>query len=256
MKKQRWTALGFCLAVAVPANALDNNFPIAKFYPEPIAILYPGMSVAAGVNAASLAFMPSATAMQVGLSPGQQGDEARFFTSVAHTGNKFGAGLGWEGLNYASGMSHNGFIGVGRSFGKFGIGLALREYDMNNGFTPSLDFSLVTQIKSVDVGFVFYNMEGVVRMAGAVGTRSGSKYNLEASVLLPPFSNLAAGYVVTFSAQIAVQPLGIHFRTSYDTFTTAFSHTLGLAFKVRKSVTLAMQFSTPRRVGGAVTVTF
>jgi hypothetical protein len=241
---------------ALPLFAIDNNFPIAKFYPEPVGILYPGMNVAGGVNPAALPMSPAGSAVQLGYSPAPTGNPSQFFWSVAHSSNKFGFSIGYQGNSMSGTTSHNGFIGMGGMVGKIAMGLSLRGYNLNAGVNPSVDYGLITQLKNLDLAVVFYDLQGIVRMGAAVGTRTGGKLNLEGNILLPPFSNMSLGYLFTVSAQLTLMPVVVYFRTSYNTYTLDFSHSLGLGAWVAKMCNVSLQYSTPSRVGGAVTIVF
>ncbi len=251
----RLAALACCIN-AHQLLALDNNFPISKFYPEPVGILYPGLSVAGGVNPAALPMAPAGSAVQLGYSPAPTANPSQLFWSVAHSSNKFGFSLGYQGNSLGGNTTHNGFIGMGGMVGKIAMGLSLRGYNLNAGVNPSLDYGLVTQLKNLDIAVVFYDINNVVRMGAAVGTRTGSKLNVEGNILLPPFSNMSLGYLFTVSAQLTLMPVVIYFRTSYNTYTLDFSHSLGIGAWVAKMCNLSLQYSTPSRVGGAVTITF
>jgi hypothetical protein len=238
------------------AENIQNAWPVAKFYPETVGLLYPGFSVAAGVNPAAIPSAGSGTAIQIGFSPAPPGQEHRAFGSATHRTSNFGYGIGYQADLVGGTLVHNGFVGIGANFGKFNVGLGLRDYNLSSGISPSVDAGVTIELKVVDVGLVFYNLENTPRLGAAIGTRSGQSFNVEANVLLPPFNNLGAGYLATVSAQLAVQVVNAYFRTSYDTGLRTLSHTLGLGVWVYKKAHLAVQYSTPNRLGTAVTVSF
>ncbi len=249
--------LGLCLFVhsTCRAQAIDNAFPVMRFHPETVGLVYPGFNVAAGVNPAALPSAGRGSAIQLGFSPGGS-DGDRLFASVAHAKDNLGIGAGYQGRMGGGAMQNDAFLGVAGTFGNFSAGLALREYDLSGGINPSVDAGILVELKVVDVGLVFYDLNGASRLGIGVGSRGGGRFNIEGNVLLPHFNNLGGGYLFTLSAQMAVGIVGVHFRTSYDTAWNDFSHTVGLGAWVSPQVQLALQYSTPRRVSGAVTYSF
>lgn len=253
MKRLYLATAALFIASTGRAESVENAFPIMRFHPETVNLVYPGFNVAAGVNPAALPSAGRGTAIQAGFSPGGS-DESRAFASVAHAADSLGVNAGYQG-RINGGMAHDAFLGVGGTFGNFSLGLALREFDISGGFNPSLDAGMVVELKVVDFGLVFYDLNGSPRLGIGVGSRSGGSFTIEGNVLLPHFNNLGGGYLITAAAQIAVQIVRVHFRTSYDTGWNDFSHTVGLGAWVTPQVLIGMQYSTPRRVSAAVTFT-
>jgi hypothetical protein len=252
-KNLAWILGGVCGFFSVAS--LASPFPLAQFYPTPVGILYPGFSVAGGVNPAALPTAGEGSALQLGFS-GADGEENQAFGGLTHSNTRVGMGVGYQANLVNSGVVHNAFAGLGAKFQVLSLGIALRDYDLSAGISPSVDAGLIVKLKGVEVGFVFYQLETQARMAIGIGTRQEGSYALEANVLLPPFSYLDSNYLLTVSAQLEVKKVTAYFRTSYYTASQYLSHTLGLGVRVSKSVHLGLQYSTPRRIGGAITVHF
>lgn len=244
----------FAFCSLAGAESVHSTFPVARFYPDPVGLLYPGFNVAAGVNPAALPAAGKGTALQAGFSPAPAGAESQIFGAVAHSNTRFGIGAGYQGDMHASGTVHNAFVGMGASFQNLSVGFALRDYGLSSGITPSVDAGLNITLKMVDVGFVFYGLDSHPRMGIGIGSRQSRRFALEGNVLLPPFSAFTGGYLLTVSAQLAVEKVTAYFRTSYDTAAQALSHTLGLGWWASENLHLAIQYSTPSRIGTAVTV--
>lgn len=254
MKNLCLVAAAFLFASTSRAESVENAFPIMRFHPETVGLLYPGFNVAGGVNPAALPSAGRGTAIQAGFSPGGS-DDSRVFTSVAHSADNLGVSGGYQGRIFGGAMAHDAFLGVGGTFGNFGLGLGLRESDLAGGMNPSVDAGILVELKVVDFGLVFYDLNGSPRLGIGVGSRSGGSFALEGNVLLPHFNNLGGGYLITASAQLSLQIVRVLFRTSYDTGWNDFSHTVGLGAWVTPQVMIGLQYSTPRRISGAVTFT-
>ncbi len=245
----------FVLSTAAYAE-VNNAFPAGRFYPDPVALVYPGFNVAGGVNAAALPSAGRGTALQATYSPGGGSGTNQAFASVAHSGGNMGFNAGYQMNSGGGSDAHGVFAGLGANFSNFNVGLSLREYDVASNFSPNVDVGMVVELKVIDLGIVFYDLSGVTRLGVGVGNRS-SQYNVEANVLLPPFSALTSNYLFTLSAQLELgNSAGVHFRTSYETGTEFISHTLGLGVFVTKELQLIAQYSTPSRFQGGMTIVF
>lgn len=240
----------------VQAGSIENAFPMARYYPQPVGLLYPGFNVAAGVNAAALPSAGRDTAVQLAYSPGSTADAHEMFGSVAHSKGNIGFSAGYQGFLFNGAMNHGAFVGLGAEVSNFAFGLGLRDDDVGGGVNPMVDAGMIINLKILDLGLVFYDLNGTARLGVGVGSKSGSRFNLEANVLLPPFSNLDSSYIFTLSAQLSVGIAIVHFRTSLHTGSGNLNHTVGLGAWVTKSVLLAVQYTTPDRLVGGVTISF
>jgi hypothetical protein len=253
----KWVFILTVCSIARSETGIDSISPITQFYPQPIGLLYPGFNVAAGVNPAAIPSSGNGTAIQAGFSPAPSGGEAhRLFGSVAHKTSNFGFGAGYQGELLNGTLVHNAFVGLGANFGKFNVGLGLRDYNLRTGISPAVDVGLTIELKIIDFGVVFYSLETSPRIGVGIGTRSGSSFNLEANILLPPLNNLGSSYLATVSAQFAIQRITAYLRTTYDTGFRTLSHSVGLGGWVMKQAHLGAQYSTPNRIESALTVTF
>ncbi len=243
------------LTCAVHASAYQNVFPIARFYPETSGILYPGINSAAGINPAALPQSSDATSVQLGFSPApSQWEDHRAFGSVATSNGKLGFGMGYEGNILNSALTHNAFAGIGYKIQSVSLGVGVREYNLATGLQPSADVGFKAHLKVIDIGFVFLNLQGTAQAAVALGAQSYDQFNVEATVLLPPFSNLAGNYLLSVSAQLAVKMVSFYFRGSYHTQWNAFEYSVGAGFWLGKTLHLAAQVTSPNRIGTALTV--
>ncbi len=253
----KWAFLLMVCSVAHTETGINSVSPITQFFPQPVGLVYPGFNVAAGVNPAAIPSSGSGTAIQAGFSPAPSAGEAhRLFGSVAHKTSNFGYGAGYQGELQNGTLVHNAFVGVGANFGKFNVGLGLRDYNLSAGFSPAVDVGLTIELKIIDFGLVFYHLETSPRIGVGIGTRSGSSFNLEANLLLPPLNNLGSSYLATVSAQFAIQRITAYLRTTYDTGFRSLSHSIGLGGWVTKQAHLGAQYSTPNRIESALTVSF
>ena len=72
--------------------------------------------------------------------------------------------------------------------------------------------------KGLNFGFVMYHVNHASRMNLGVGFSGGKKYNIEADVMLPSFSNFShSNYRVTVSANIFVEFFSFYFQSAYYT---------------------------------------
>lgn len=237
------------------AESITNPFPGGRIYPQPVGILFPSLNVAPGVNAASIPANNKGTAVNVAISPTQP---SSYFGSVASTGKSFGLGVLYNGHDGGGGLGHGAAIGAGYAFDSVALGLSARDWDINSGgWNPAFDASLMLlTLENFIAGAVLYDLNHDARLDVGIGVKSGKRYNIEVNLLLPPFSNLDGGYTGTLSASIFVERLGVHFRTSYFTASSDFSHTIGAGAWVTEAVHLLAQYSTANTATIGLTVLF
>lgn len=244
---------------AVFADAIKNAFPVATIYPSSVGILYPGFSVAAGVNGAAIPKAARGTAVQVGYAPPLRSWQSHgLFGSVAHAKGSFGVGAGYTGAIDGTGaFTHGAFAGAGYNIDTFSFGMSVREDNLAAGISPEIDAGLIAETKFFDLGLAFYRLNYSPNMAIAIGTRSGSRMNLELNVLMPPFYDMAGGdYQITLSAQLDVGLIGVYFRTTFHTSWRGLTHTVGLGGWVGEAVNLTAQYGTSDQATAALTFVF
>ncbi|MBY0370896.1 hypothetical protein K2X33_09435 [bacterium] len=240
------------------ADAIKNTFPVASIAPDTVGILYPGFSVAAGVNGAALPKAGRGTAFQLGYSPAIQGWQSHgAFGSVAHAKGSFGIGAGYQGSLAQDGTLTNGaFAGMGYNVDNFSFGFFLHEDNFAFGISPEINAGLTVELPIVDFGIVFHGLNQSPSAILALGTRSGSRMNVELNVETPSFYNLGGRYIITLSAQLDAGILGFYFRTSYYTDWNGLYHTVGLGGWAWDAVNLSAQYNTNGQGTMAATFVF
>jgi hypothetical protein len=241
-------ALSSTQAFAEAAKGPMTALQLGAVYPDPAGILFPGLATAAGINAAALG-NSKGTVIQAAYGPPMQaGDDHHYFASLATAKKGFGFGLGVDGYSSSGGGATNGvFAGIGFNLERVALGIAVREADISNSFTPSVDIgALFGEGQGVRFGFVFHNLETSPQLDLGLGWDGGKKYNLEFDVQLPPFGSGGGGLGMSLGANIFIQSFSFLFQSNYNTASGNFSHILGIAVWLNQSVNLGVQFTTPR----------
>ncbi len=236
-----------------------SPLPTAHIYPIPVGILFPGFNVAAGVNAAALPLMGKGTSVQGAYLPAlSSGDPNGYFGSVAMASKTFGFGIGLLGSKSGSTTTNSLFTGAGFHTDNVAFGLGLRDPNVHGGFNPEVDAGVIVGgDKGLTFGFNLYHLQASPRLAAGLGFIQGRKYNLEANVLLPSFSNFNKDYVITASASIfADDVIGFNFCESYYTINNTFLHTIGVLVWVSQHVNLIAQFTSQRTLAAGLSVVF
>ena len=244
--------LGFPLsnAYAETGSAQVAPFQLGSVFPDPSGILFPGLATAAAINPAALGNAGKATAIQVALTPSlRSGDDNEYFASFATAKKGFGFGFGIDGATKGGGsFTNGGFVGMGFNLERIALGLAVRDANFSDSVSPSVDVgALFGESQGLKLGFVFYHLENSPQLDLGIGWGAGKKYNLEANVLLPPFSSFSGGSLgMSLGANIFIQPLSFLFRTTYYTRSNNYVHTLGVGVWLNQMFNLGVQFSSPR----------
>lgn len=236
---------------------LGNALPAGVIHPVPVGILYPGLTIAAGVNPAALTAGKKATAISIsGAPPLGDGDPISFMGSVATSSNKVGWGIGYSGSLGAE-AQHGLFAGVGFKLGQFSAGVGLRDANLSGGFNPNVDIGTRVDLgREFSMGLVAYDLDADPSVTLGVGVGHPKKDNVELNISTPPLGGGSADYALTFSATVYTGPFGTSFRTTYLLDSKTFSHTLGGLFWVGDSINLFVQLTTPRTLNVGFTYVF
>lgn len=244
-------SLGFpaALAYGEGAKSAVAPFQLGTVYPDPAGILFPGLATAAAINPAALG-NAKGTAIQVALTPGlSSGDATDYFGSFATSKKGFGFGLGIDGTARGGGsFTNGGFVGMGFNLERVALGLSVQDADLSDSTSPSVNVgALFGEGQGLKFGFVFYHLENSPQLDLGVGWGAGKRYNLEANILLPPFSQFSGGsYGLSLGANIFIESLSFLFRTTYYTGPNSYVHTLGVGIWLNQMFNLGIQFNTPR----------
>ncbi len=235
---------------------LSNPLPAGVIYPTPVAIVYPGFNIAAGVNAAALTAGKRATAGLLAAAPPlQSGDSISYLASIATSTNRLGWSIGYLGAQGSSGMSHGMFAGVGFSLAPFSFGVGLRDSDMSGGFNPNVDFGSRLEFgKDWAMAAVVYNLDQTPGASLGLGYGRKKKESIEMNFLMPTFGS--TDYAVTIAATVYTGRFGTTFRTSYFLTSKAFSHTLGGLIWLTPSFNVLLQLTSPRTLTAGITYVF
>jgi hypothetical protein len=233
--------------------------PAGRIFPDPGGILYPGFSVAAGVNPAAIPLMGKGTAIQTAVTPSlQSGDPNELFASATTAKGSFGMGVGYEGSLMNGQVTNGAFGGIGYNFDPLSVGVAVRDPNVSQSGTAAADIGFEYETKNeITLGAVLYNVNQNTQADIGIGTKSGKKYNLEANLLLPPFNSLSnGGYLATVAASVVPGAIGFHFSTSYDTGAKDLYYTVAAAAFIGDNFNVILQYATNRQATAALTVVF
>lgn len=235
---------------------LTNPLPAGVIYPTPVAIVYPGFNIAAGVNAAALTSGKRATAGLLAAAPPlQSGDPTSYIASIATSSNRLGWSVGYLGSQATSGLSHGMFAGVGFSLAPLSFGVGLRDTDMSGGFNPNVDFGSKFELgKDWAMAAVIYNLDQSPGASFGLGYSRRKKEAVEVNFLMPTFSS--SDYAVTVAATVYTGRFGTTFRTSYFLTSKTFSHTLGGLIWVTPNFNFLLQLTSPRTLTAGITYVF
>lgn len=242
--------------------------PLASnhIFPIPAPILFPSFTTAAGTNPAALGLSGKVAALQGAFSPGQNSSGQEYYAGLAASSQKMGVGLGYLGDKNGSKMTNNVFAGAGFKIDPVALGIGLRQFDTSGKLSPNVDLGLIAGEggsggggggNGLRFGFVVYNLNVASQLDAGIGFSGGKKYNMEVNVLLPPFSNMDAGYVFTIAGTVyAADVVGLTFNSSYNSTSKDYLHTVGINAWLWEPVCVFVQFSTPRTWTSGLMVTF
>jgi len=229
--------------------------PTAQAFPTTGGILFPGLDVAAGVNSAALPLLGKATAFQVAVSPPlQTGDPLGGFAGLATSNKKFGLGAGYLGSkNPGSSITHGIFVGGGYDLDPVALGVQIRDLNIQSGVNPGVDLGMILGSgHGTEFGVVLYDVNTSARMDLGVGF-ADKRYNVEANLLLPRFSNFNSDYVLTAAATVNASIFAMYFRVSYFTQPNFWEETFGGLAWISPKWNVLVQLTTSRTLTAGLT---
>ena len=236
---------------------IGNALPAGVTFPTPVGILYPGLNVAAGVNAAALPGGKKVTSLQLAGAPAlSDTDSTSYFGSLAFSNTNLGWSVGYTGSSGTT-LTNGMFAGVGFNLGRINLGIGLRDTDLSGGFSPNVDIGLKIDMgKDFTFGAVAYTMDTTSASQYAIGLGYGHrrKDNVELNVLTP--AGGGSDYAMTFAATVYTGRFGTNFRTSYFMGSQSFSHTLGALYWLGEKLNVMLQLNTPKTLTVGLTWVF
>ena len=259
MAKLKLILFGVLVSFSLFAAGERAGFaPVSETYPNQGGVLFPGIPSAAGVNAAALGRTAAGPMAQLAYTPAlKKGESSGYSFGFAGTQKSFGLGLGARGTHQNGTGDDSVFGGIGTSMEMISLGVSVRAESLRNNPQAEVDFGLIIgEATGFTGGIVLYNLDESARTAVGFGYRGGEKYNLEATLLLPHFSDPTENYTITLSSSFHAKWLSLHFRTSYQTVVKAHRQTVAATVWVNPDYNLVFQFASPSRWTFALAVNF
>lgn len=253
MKGLRSTILGFCFfhaALTLGGERFSAALPTHTIFPTTTGIIFPSLLSAAGINPAALPQRGApATAFGVNYSPPPGGQQHEYSASFATANKQYGLGLGTLG-GAGDTASNAVFAGAGFRSESTSLGLAIRDDNLSDGFTPQTDIGVIAAGSELSYGLVLYHLESAPQLDFGLGFGKDKSYNFELNVLMPPFGSMfTPGSAFTFTAATTVYVgiFGISFVSSYVTNPAQVSQGVSALVWIFKNFGLTIQYRSPNR---------
>ncbi len=251
--------MGLFLTASASAQSAAKVTPFGydNIFPAPAGILFPSLPTAAGINPGVLGNSERATALQLAYGPPTDDTEShRYFAGIGSARKGWGYGFGLDGSSFDGSFTNGAYAGLGVDLERAGLGMAVREADLADGFSPSVDLGLVFgKGAGFKAGFVIYGLEDTPQMNIGVGYSASRRYNIEANALLPAFSAFSSGsFALSLGANLNVEFLNFLFRATYYTASDRVVNTLGVGIWFSQKVNLGVQVSTPHEWTAGLTL--
>lgn len=243
-----------CLVIwprALRADSVPVNFlPLATIFPTPTGIIFPAVSIAAGVNPAALPQLKRIAALEFSYAPPpSSGERHDYFTSFSSSNPHYGIGAGYLG-SYQGELSQGYFFGGGVRAETLSVGLSLRNTNIATG-SPEGDLGIIADYgKDFAAGIVFYGLQASPQIALGFGVGRGKNYQFEANILLPQLSTLftpESDFTLVAASMVNLGFFSLSFKSSYRYATSEVNQSVSALFWFFKTVATVIQYSSPNR---------
>lgn len=240
-----------------PVQARDGfnaAIPSHSIFPIPTGIIFPSLLTAAGINPAALPQRNvSATAMAINYSPPPGGGPHQAEFDIAKGDKRMGLGAGYIGSYDTNGSNptHSVFLGGGFRSESTSLGIAMRDGDLKNGFSPDTDIGILAQGPAdLTYGLVLYHMDRSPQLDLGVGFGKDKFYNFEINVLMPPIKSAfqpGASYTFTAATTVYASIFGISFVSSYTTVPAQVTQGVSFLVWLSRDLAVTIQYRSPNR---------